>query len=308
MAVLTSLVVPSRGGRDRLPRLLAAIAAQERTPVETVVVLDGDVDDSASVLRAWHDRLDLTVVELPDNRGRSAALNAGFAAAKGDVLVRCDDDLVPSPGFAARHASHHTGEPVGVVGLPRNIFPDTAYARAFGRYWDELHRADAYALPADRHWQHWAGNVSVSRETWERVGPYDEAFRHYGWEDVDWGYRLHRAGIPVVLDPELETPHHLAAVTCETRTRRAYHSGAARDRFETKHGTRTDDGPDSAWAWAVDRVARHLTEKRAAAWGARLDRRIDRMPAPVAHKLIAFLVQSASVAGYLHSDHFETTF
>ena len=30
-----------------------------------------------------------------------------------------------------------------------------------------------------------AGNVSVTRDTWEEVGPYDIDFRAYGWEDVD---------------------------------------------------------------------------------------------------------------------------
>lgn len=308
MAVLTSVVVPSRGGAQRLPQLLHALAAQQEAKVEVVVVLDGDVDGSAEVLADWRDRLDLEVVDLSTNQGRPAALNAGFAAAHGDVLVRCDDDLVPAPDFAARHAAHHAGDPVGVVGLVRNAFPETAYARAYGQDWDRLHSDQAYAAPAGERWRHWGANASVTRATWERIGPYDEAFRRYGWEDVDWGYRLHCAGIPVVVDRGLETVHHLAAVTCETRVRRAYHSGAARHRFETKHGLPTADVPDSAWARAVQRVAGRLTEERAATWGARLDRRVDSLPRAVARKLIAFLVESAAAAGHARPDDLDTTF
>lgn len=307
MAVLTSVVIPSRGGAQRLPRLLEALAAQG-APLEAVVVLDGDVDDSAAAVRPWSERLDLRVVTFAQNRGRSAALNAGFAAARGDVLVRCDDDLVPGPDFARHHAAHHGGPPIGVVGLGLNVFPDTAYARVYGRNWDLRHRNDAYSAPAELRWRHWAGNASVTRETWERIGPYDEGFRGYGWEDVDWGYRLHLAGIPVVIDPALETPHHLAAVTCETRVRRAYHSGAARSRFERKHGLPTTDEPDSVWAQAVARAADRLDEQRVVAWGRRLDRTIGHLPRPVAHKLVAFLVESAAEAGHRHPGSLDPTF
>ena len=66
-------------------------------------------------------------------------------------------------------------------------------------------RASAYAAGPEVSWRFWAGNVGVRRASWERVGPYDTDFRAYGWEDVDWGYRLHTAGIPIVVDPALET-------------------------------------------------------------------------------------------------------
>ncbi|MCL2542007.1 MAG: glycosyltransferase [Nocardioidaceae bacterium] len=308
MAVLTSVVVPSRGGAARLPRLLDALVAQRDAAVEAVVVVDGDVDGSAATVAPWRDRLDLTVVVLPENRGRPAALNAGFAAARGDVLVRCDDDLDPAPDFALRHATGHAGPPVGVVGLVRNVFPATPYARAYGRHWDALQREHAYAASPATRWRHWAANASVTRETWQRIGPYDEGFRRYGWEDVDWGYRLHQAGIPVVIDPALETPHHLAAVTCEERARRAFHSGAARLRFERKHDLPTSTAPDSAWGRAVERAAAYLTEERAAAWGRRLDRRVGRVPAPLARKIVAFLVESASAAGHRRPEGVGTTF
>ena len=198
MALLTSVIIPSRGGADRLPRLLGMLAAQD-SAVEVVVVLDGDIDGSSQAVDGWRDRLDLTVIEFGENRGRAAALNAGFEAARGDVLIRCDDDLAPLSDFASRHAAHHSDSPIGVVGLVRNQFPDTAYARAYGRHWDRLQRDHAYASAPDSTWQHWAANCSVSRETWERIGPYDEAYRGYGWEDIDWGYRLHQAGVPVII-------------------------------------------------------------------------------------------------------------
>ena len=52
---VASIVVPTRGGRERLPVLLRALAAQTEPDWEAIVVVDGDVDDSAGLLANWGD-------------------------------------------------------------------------------------------------------------------------------------------------------------------------------------------------------------------------------------------------------------
>ncbi|HET6968181.1 MAG TPA: glycosyltransferase, partial [Ornithinibacter sp.] len=113
--VLASVVVPSRGGRRRLETLLHCLEAQDEPRFEVVVVIDGDIDDSAGLLRARPTSLAVRVVTFPVNRGRSAALNAGLAAAQGGVLIRCDDDLEPAPDFVRLHVAAHDGREHGVV-------------------------------------------------------------------------------------------------------------------------------------------------------------------------------------------------
>jgi glycosyltransferase involved in cell wall biosynthesis len=301
-----SLVVPSRGGAGRLPALLDCLAMQSHPDWEAVVVLDGDVDDSEAVLRGAARRLPVTPVVLPENRGRSAALNAGFAVATGGVLVRCDDDLRPAPDYLARHVAHHVGraadDPVGVVGLYLNRFPETAYARWYGRDWDQRYRRDAYRAGPDEAWRYWAGNVSVTRETFDRVGGYDPGFREYGWEDVDWGHRLHLAGVQVLLDPGLETVHAIAATTTADRALRAYYSGSARCRFEQKHGLAPGGTGPGAWSRAVDLLAGRLDEQRSRRLGSVLDRRLGLLPPPTRRRAIALLVEAAARAGHRRRD------
>ena len=48
-----SVVIPSRGGAQRLPRILDALVAQQGSVWEAVVVLDGDIDDSAAVVARY---------------------------------------------------------------------------------------------------------------------------------------------------------------------------------------------------------------------------------------------------------------
>ncbi len=299
-----SVVVPSHGGADRLPVLLAGLRAQSFEGAwELVVVLDGVIDDSVDVVHAADD-LPVRVVELPENRGRPAALNAGFAEARGDVLIRCDDDLGVAPSFLARHAAAH-GEPgpVGVVGLCHDVLDDSPYARCYGRPANRRLRDAAYRLPPERWWKYWAANCSVTRATFERVGAYDERFRAYGWEDVDWGYRLHLAGVPVILEPRLEVLHLAASSSTAIRVRRAFLGGRAHARFDRKHGMdpRRPDAVGSAqraWRAAVESVARGGSEARFEARARALDRRLDRLPHAAAARAVAFLVEAASIAGY----------
>jgi glycosyltransferase involved in cell wall biosynthesis len=279
------------------------LARQTHDDFEVVVVLVGDVDGSAQIVENWAGRLPLRSVVLPENRGRPAALNAGHAAARGAVLVRCDDDLAPGPDYVRCHAEAHEEGPRGVVGMCRNVFPETAYARVYGRRAYERFRQGAHTAPPDTRWRYWGGNVSVNRATWELVGPYDEGYRGYGWEDVDWGYRAHAAGVAIVVVPGLETDHHIAATTTAGRALRAYYSGSARRRFELKHGFQVvphaGGGP---WNLAVAAAARVLTEGGIGRAGRAVDKVADHLPGWLAEKAVALTVEAGSLAGYRRAD------
>lgn len=302
MSSLASVIVPTRGGAKRLPTLLRALERQNTDAFEVIVVVDGDIDGSASVARAWEDRLRMVVIDLPTNNGRSVALNSGLEAAAGDVLIRCDDDLEPSPDWVAGHVDLHQHGERGVVGLYRNIYPLNAYTRVYAQPTDARFRREAYAVSQESAWRYWAGNVSVTRDVWGRVGPYDTAYRAYGFEDVDWGYRLHRLGIPVVLAPGLETIHHSPATSARIRAARAFHSGAARNTFEAIHGVEVlgsggQDPEMGLWGRANHAVGRRLDRDDIDRMGGLADRLARVLPRYAAEKVIAFTVEAAAEAG-----------
>ncbi|MCV7455661.1 glycosyltransferase family 2 protein [Micrococcus luteus] len=310
-----SVIVPSRGGAQRLPRLIGALAAQEDAPpFEVHVVVDGDVDGSEAVLAqvaAEHPGLDLSWTVFGENRGRVAALNAGADATSGRILIRADDDLEPGPHYIRDHVAAHDDGPRGVIGLTTNVLPETPFQRVYGDAQDEAHRRHAYALPAKQQWRHWAGNVSVPRALHEELGGYSADYRRYGWEDVDFGYRLHRAGYPVVIHPELETKHHAAAITTYSKARRALHSGSARQTFIAKHGADALGGnraPGGPWGAAVRAVAALSTERTIQYSSAVIERAAAVLPAPIARKIIALQVEAAAEAGRVHPERARRTF
>jgi glycosyltransferase involved in cell wall biosynthesis len=301
--ISTSVVIPSFQGAERLEKLLSCLALQETDfDWEAVVVLDGSTDDSRQVVARWAEAIPVRLVDLGTNKGRPAALNAGFQAAQGRVLIRCDDDLAPDRHYLARHTRHHRErEDVAVIGCYRNILPETPYAAAYGRHASQLSLQAAYDTEEGLRWLHWSGNCSATRSMFDRVGPYDEQFRAYGWEDVDWGYRLKLEGASFIIDPLLETDHNIASTTTAIRSRRAFLSGSAQARFLQKHQLSDIEGharklARSPWTAAVVVVAR-LPHSLREAFAHGVDRVGDHLPTGVTRKLIALCVESSGRAG-----------
>lgn len=307
--VRASIVVPSRGGAARLPALFESLRAQTMQDVEMIVVVDGDIDDSASVVRSHQASLPVRAIVFPENRGRAAALNAGFFDATGDVLIRADDDLELEPDFVEHHVRLHAEAPRGVIAMCTDVFPDTPYARAYGIRADEAIRAQAFATPPHRTWQWWSGNVSSTRDDFHAVGGYDEDFRAYGWEDIEWGYRLHLLGREILVAPGFTTLHYGPVTTTTERVRRAFHSGEAYRKFVSKHGpeARTSTGLDrSPWNALVRLGSALATERTLAVAGRTLDRTLGSLPEWPAEKLVALAVQAAADAGRRYPDRVRT--
>lgn len=304
---VASIIVPSYRGVDRLPQLLDSLAVQQDgTPsFEVIVVVDG-VDDGSVALLENESRLDLRSIVFPENRGRVAALNAGFEAARGDVLIRCDDDLVVPPGYVAAHIDAHVaGGPVGVVGPTRDIHAPSAYACAYGE--DAARKSYAHVLsrpPAER-WRLWAASCSITKATWESIGTYDDRYKGYGWEDVDYGYRLHAAGLPFEVVDAATAQHHGPARTARGRSIKAFEAGGARATFRRLHPEAPIGAPSAGnglWGAAVRLAASCMRTRRAVERGAGwVDRVLPLVPMPVGRKLVALAVEGAGLAGATRS-------
>ncbi|GAB3052676.1 hypothetical protein GCM10027053_10950 [Intrasporangium mesophilum] len=303
-----SVVVPTYSGAHRLPALLDALSEQDFADSwEVVVALDGVHDETPELLEEYAARLPLRTVVSVAPRGLCATLNAGYAAARGHVLIRCDDDLSPASDMVRRHVAWHesTTSPVGVIGLTRDLFDDTPYASSYGRPANERHLAAAYARDPDRRWMHWAAHNSLTRESWERVGGFDTRFRYR--EDGDLGLRLHQSGVSIVIDPALEIGHRGPATSARARASRAFVSGSSRRLFEAVHpesgsGEGSPDGKRAgAWHAATAAVGELVrTPSGFGRLGALLDRAPDWVPSRMRGRLIALAVEAAGRAGYRH--------
>lgn len=92
-----SVVIPVYNEAKSLVELhtrLVKTFSQTNYQTEFIFVNDGSKDDSSAVLRSLRP---LRVIELRKNFGQTAALDAGFKAASGDVIISLDADLQNPP-------------------------------------------------------------------------------------------------------------------------------------------------------------------------------------------------------------------
>src|SRR5690349_21475995 len=101
LAMRVSVVIPVYNEEENLPELaerVGAALARSGRDFEVILVDDGSRDHSAAVLaelaatRPW-----LKPLYLIRNYGQSAALQAGFDAAEGEIIVTLDGDLQNDP-------------------------------------------------------------------------------------------------------------------------------------------------------------------------------------------------------------------
>ena len=94
-----SVIVPTRGRADTLPRTLAPLLADEAT-AELVVVVDGWDPESTPVMNglARSDSRVRSAVVAARGGGGAGGRQAGTELARGETLVFVDDDVVAEPG------------------------------------------------------------------------------------------------------------------------------------------------------------------------------------------------------------------
>jgi GT2 family glycosyltransferase len=91
-----SVIIPTYNGAALLPPCLDALRAQTWRDFETIVVDDASTDDTAAVLARYPE---VQAIRLTENHRFAGAVNAGFAAARGDLLALLNNDTAAAPGW-----------------------------------------------------------------------------------------------------------------------------------------------------------------------------------------------------------------
>lgn len=202
-----SVVIASRDRCRLLRRCLTALAEQD-VPAGTfdvVLVDDGSRDGTGEMLESLALPYELHALRN-GSTGKAEALNTGIAAARGELLLFLDDDMIASPGLVGAHLDAHREDPrtlgIGAITQRPRDGRDW-YAHAFARGWNE-HMADR-----DRERIGWAdcygANFSAPRAALDRVGGFKPEL--VTAEDIEMGYRLERAGYSPTYLPRAHGVH-----------------------------------------------------------------------------------------------------
>lgn len=207
---LISVVVPTYNRRDRLRRVLEALADQSLpcAEIEVIVVSDGSSDGTDQYL---------TEAELPrpvtpvfqENAGPAAARNNGVRHASADLVLFLDDDVIPASTLVEAHLRAHADRP-GIVVIGPMLTPDD-HSMSSWVAWEQRMLYKQYdAMAAGRYpataRQFYTGNTSLPRRLFESYGGFDEAFRRA--EDIELAYRLAEGGVEFDFCPDARGYHY----------------------------------------------------------------------------------------------------
>jgi GT2 family glycosyltransferase len=206
-----TVVIPTYQRRHALERGLVALRRQvEADPslvvgLDVVVVVDGSTDGSLELVEQLDFPSPVKTI-WQRNRGRSAARNAGLAVANGEIVWFLDDDLIPGHGLLRRHREAHEADNDHIHVGPYPLAPGSPVAPN-KRWFDDTYAELAKTRVITRADRFSIANTSGRAEIFRAVGGFDESFTGWGVEDLEFGYRLLRAGYEIQFDPEALASH-----------------------------------------------------------------------------------------------------
>jgi GT2 family glycosyltransferase/peptidoglycan/xylan/chitin deacetylase (PgdA/CDA1 family) len=244
-----SVIVPTHERRERVVHNVEALAAQELSSFEAIVVVDGSTDGTAAALRGLDLPFPLTVLEQ-DNKGAAEARNAGARNAAGEILLFLDDDMEAHPSMLAEHdRSHREGADLVVGDMP--LHPDSPQnLLSWGvGFWASSRRERLTPPGAEIGSDDLlTGQMSISCEAFRRVGGFDTSFTReglFGGEDIDFGLRVVKAGFAVAYNPAAIS-YQYYDVDPAAYLRRTREAGRSEEELVLKHpeqASRLEAGP-----------------------------------------------------------------
>lgn len=256
-----SVVVPTYNRLDTLRYVIPALIAQDAgAGTFEVIVADSNSTDGTAEYLAGVAAAAPHVRHLPGPyTGRAGARNAGIEAARAPIVLFTDADIIASPDLLTRHlARHGDGVPKAVVGCELQVDTYEQYLERRDR--PETRRPLHPPTRTRLSWLYFlTGNASARKADLDRVGRFDEDFTGYGHEDLELGYRLQKAGLPIVYAADAVN-YHWHPVPFDQQQGRLELAGRSTVRFFRKHPSfavrlRLGMTPLSLWGHAlIDRV------------------------------------------------------
>jgi GT2 family glycosyltransferase len=212
------VIIPAWNGRKLLPPCLDSLGAQTYKHFRVLVVDSASSDGSADLVE--RDYPEARVVRLGENRGFTAAVNAGIACTTSPLVALLNQDVEahshwleamataarthPQAGALAckimlhsqRDHFHSAGDCYGRNGLALNR---GVWQKDQGQYDSE---AEVFSACG--------GAAAYRRRLLDQIGPFDESFFMY-LEDVDLAWRQQLAGWRTIYTPYAVAYHHLSA-------------------------------------------------------------------------------------------------
>ncbi len=187
-----SIIIPCYNDADFIEASVQSALNQTYENKEIIVVDDGSDQKTKAVLKSLEPKITLLIVQ--ENKGTSAARNAGIEVATGEYILVLDSDDYFKPEFCGRAVQVFINKPdVKIVTCYANWFNDNSYQifKPRGGLFENI-LLNNIAM----------GSSMFKKIDWKTVEGYDEKMIK-GFEDWEFYIRLHKNGGRTEVIPEV---------------------------------------------------------------------------------------------------------
>jgi O-antigen biosynthesis protein len=204
-----SVVIPNWNGRDLLAKYLRSVVeAMAGHPDNEIIVVDNASSDGSAEFVKQHFP-SVRVIELSANRGFGGGSNAGFRAAKNDIVVLLNSDMRVEREFLQPLLDGFTDELVFAVSCqiffsnPNKIREETGLTQAWwqGGHLRVRHRDDSAIQDAYPCFYPGGGSSAFDRRKFLELGGFDSLLHPFYLEDTDLGFMAWKRGWKVLYQP-----------------------------------------------------------------------------------------------------------
>src|SRR5579871_2359331 len=205
-----SVVIPNWNGRDLLEKYLPSVVeAMRGHPDNEIIVVDnGSADGSAEYVA--QEFPSVRVLALPTNLGFGGGSNAGFRAAKNDIVVLLNSDMRVERDFLAPLLEGFRDRDVFAVSCqiffsdPNRLREETGLTQA---WWQDgglrvRHRIDDQVTDLYPCFYGGGGSCAFDRRKFLELGGFDRLLEPFYLEDTDLGYMAWKRGWKVLYQPK----------------------------------------------------------------------------------------------------------
>ena len=190
-----SIVVPFHNQEQVVEQSVRSLLNQDypRELIALYFIDDGSADRTADILQQFSAEPGVHLIKFVNNRGRSAARNAGIAAGDSALIGFLDGDMTVEPNWLRLLAELINENVVGAMGDSR--LPAGTTPNSLDRYFYSFYRGARQVgenRPLHFRWFLF-NNALVRRDALAKTGYFDESFTTYGGEDTDLAIRLWQA-------------------------------------------------------------------------------------------------------------------
>lgn len=189
-----------------------------------IIVVDNGEKSCFEIIKKFNGKLEIKYIRKK-LLNRATARNVGASMAQNDILIFLDDDIIISQDFIDKHFKYQSidknllviGNTLKIYGyineekyLSDSDLIDIQTKKMCKNFKKDTYR-DLFFANLPRYSSNWAGffssNVSLRKEVWESVGGFDQMFKGWGCEDLEYAYKLVKRKNKIVYANDIVSYH-----------------------------------------------------------------------------------------------------